>query len=53
MDECIEAIMTLGKLLVPITIAVREEFELPIDETEYRNIIEEAGQDDSQLQQVC
>jgi hypothetical protein len=41
-EQCIEAVMKLGSLLIPLTLAVRKELELPINETDYRNTMEEA-----------
>ena len=41
MEECVAETRKLGRLLVPVIISVRNELELPIDEAEYRKLLEE------------
>ena len=43
MEECVAETVKLSRLLVPVIISVRKELELPIDETEYRKLMEEAN----------
>lgn len=41
MRECVSETAKLGKLLVPLLSAVREELELPFDEESYRLVVED------------
>lgn len=41
MRECVTETAKLGKLLVPLLSAVREELELPFDEESYRQVMED------------
>jgi hypothetical protein len=40
MEECVEESIRLSHLLVPAIVSVRNELELPIDESEYRKVVE-------------
>jgi hypothetical protein len=42
MKDCIEETMKLSRLLVPATLSVRSELDLPIDEGTYRQVVEES-----------
>jgi hypothetical protein len=42
MEEVYGESIKLGRLLTPVLFAIRKELELPIDETEFRRISEEA-----------
>jgi len=42
MDECIGETIKLGRLFTPALFSIRKELELPIDETEFRRISDEA-----------
>ena len=41
-EECFGERIKLGRLLIPVVFSIRKELELPIDETEFRRISEEA-----------
>jgi hypothetical protein len=42
MEEVFDEAIKLGRLLTPALFSIRKELELPIDETEFRRISEEA-----------
>lgn len=42
MRECHSCTTQLGEILIPLLTAVREELELPLDETAYRQVMEES-----------
>ncbi|HET9804350.1 MAG TPA: hypothetical protein VFP96_14020, partial [Candidatus Acidoferrum sp.] len=42
MEECVEESIRLSYLLVPVTVSLRKELELPIDESEYSKMLEES-----------
>lgn len=42
MRECVEETLRLGRLLVPVIVAVRNELDLPVNEAEYQGIVEES-----------
>lgn len=42
LEEVCDETITLGRLLTPALLSIRKELELPIDETEFRRISEEA-----------
>ena len=41
MRECVSETVRLGKLLVPVLSAAREELELPFDEDSYLQVVED------------
>jgi hypothetical protein len=41
-EECIAETAKLGRLSVPVLVSIRSELELPINEVEYRTVIEDA-----------
>lgn len=49
-EECFGERVTLGRLLTPVLFSIRKELELPIDETEFRRIDEEAS--DNQVERI-
>lgn len=42
MEECVEETMRLWRLSVPVVASARKELDLPIDESEYGKLVEEA-----------
>lgn len=43
MEECIREGSKLSRLLVPVVVSIRRELELPLDETKYSKLMEEAA----------
>ncbi|MGH7146518.1 MAG: hypothetical protein ACREIJ_01265 [Nitrospiraceae bacterium] len=41
-EECVGETIKLGRLLTPVLFSIRKELELPIDETEFRSLYEDA-----------